>query len=47
MDFNSTLPNALRDNFYNNLGMLKFAKECAHLAVLVHVSTAYANSNLR
>ncbi len=47
VDFNSSLPDALRDNFHNNLRVLRFAKECAHLDVLVHVSTAYVNSNLR
>lgn len=35
----------MRDNFYNTMRMLQFAKGCKRLQVLVHVSTAYANSN--
>jgi glycerone phosphate O-acyltransferase/fatty acyl-CoA reductase len=45
VDFINTLDKAMRDNFYNTMRMLKFAKECKRLEVLVHVSTAYSNSN--
>jgi len=45
VDFINTLDKAMRDNFYNTMRMLQFAKGCKRLEVLVHVSTAYCNSN--
>lgn len=43
--FDDPLLSALNINFYGSLRMLALAKECKHLEVFSHLSTAYSNLN--
>eukprot|EP00761_Pharyngomonas_kirbyi_P002199 gb/GECH01002203.1/.p1 GENE.gb/GECH01002203.1/~~gb/GECH01002203.1/.p1 ORF type:complete len:1156 (+),score=242.96 gb/GECH01002203.1/:1-3468(+) len=45
IDFRERLDKAIRLNVLGSLEMLELAKECRQLASMVHVSTAYVNSN--
>jgi fatty acyl-CoA reductase len=43
VNFDDPLQEALQINYFGSLRMLELAKECKHLLVFTHVSTAYVN----
>ena len=43
--FDDPLHEALNINYHGSLRMLELAKECKHLEVFGHLSTAYSNLN--
>ena len=45
VNFDDPLLDAIQINYMGCMRMLELAKECKHLQVFTHVSTAYTNSN--
>ena len=45
VNFDDPLQDALKINYFGCQRMLELARECEHLDVFTHVSTAYVNCN--